>query len=107
MQSVVFLTYFFQKLSKKDLWGLVPPVQEGLIAMMLCTPMGLSTPISNTETDSPKGLLLIARYSTSLRQVLFDIQVGNSNLAKSLSEKSNPALYQDENPHRCLLSLQN
>ena len=49
---------FFQKLSKKDLWGLDPPVQEGLIAMMLCTPMGLSTPTSNTETDSPKGYCL-------------------------------------------------
>ena len=42
-----------------------------------------------------------------LRQVLFDLPAGNSNLAKSLSEKSNHAMYQDENPHRCLLSLQN
>ena len=42
-----------------------------------------------------------------LRQVLFGIRAGNSNLAKSLSEKSNHAMYQDENPHRCLLSLQN
>ena len=42
-----------------------------------------------------------------LRQVLFDIRAGNSNLAKSLSEKSNHAMHQDENPHRCLLSLQN
>ena len=42
-----------------------------------------------------------------LRQVLFDIRGGNSNLAKSLCEKSNHAMYQDENPHRCLLSLQN
>ena len=56
--NVVFLTYFFQKLSKKDLWGLDPPVQEGLVTMMLCTPMGLSTPTSNTETDSPKGYCL-------------------------------------------------
>ena len=50
--------FFFQKLSKKDLWELDPPVQKGLIAMMLCTPMGLSTPTSNTETDSPKGYCL-------------------------------------------------
>ena len=42
-----------------------------------------------------------------LRQVLVGIRAGNSNLAKSLSEKSNHAMYQDENPHRCLLSLQN
>ena len=43
----------------------------------------------------------------TLRQVLFDIRAGNSNLAKSLSENSNHGMYQDENPHRCLLSLQN
>ena len=42
-----------------------------------------------------------------LRQVLFDIGVGNSNLAESLGEKSNHAMYQDQNRHRCLLSLQN
>ena len=42
-----------------------------------------------------------------LRQDLFDLRAGNSNLAKSLTEKSNHAMYQDENPHRCLLSLQN
>ena len=42
-----------------------------------------------------------------LRQVLFDLRAGNSNLAKSLSEKSNHAMYQDENSYRCLLSLQN
>ena len=41
----------------------------------------------------------------NLRQVLFDIRAGNSNLAKSLSEKSNHAMYQDENPHKCLISL--
>ena len=40
-----------------------------------------------------------------LRQVLFDIRAGNSNLAKSLSKKSNHAMYQDENLHTCLLSL--
>ena len=43
----------------------------------------------------------------ALKQVLFDIRSGNSNLAKSLSEKSNHAMYQDENPHRGLLFLQN
>ena len=43
----------------------------------------------------------------ALRQVLFDIREGNSNLVKSLGEKSNHAMYQDQNPHRCLLSLQN
>ena len=42
-----------------------------------------------------------------LRQVLLDIRAGNSNLAKSLSEKSSHAMYQDKNPHRYLLSLQN
>ena len=42
-----------------------------------------------------------------LRQVLFDIRAGNSNLVKRLSEKSNHAMYQDENSHRGLLSLQN
>ena len=41
-----------------------------------------------------------------LRQVLSDLLAGNSTLAKSLSEKSNHAMYQDENQHRCLLSLQ-
>ena len=44
---------------------------------------------------------------TLLRQVLLNIRAGNSNLAKSLTEKSNHAMYQDENPHRGLLSLQN
>ena len=42
-----------------------------------------------------------------LRQVLSDVRAGNSDLAKSLSEKSNHAMYQDENPHRGLLSLEN
>ena len=42
-----------------------------------------------------------------LRQVLFDVRAGNSNLAKRLSENSNHAMYQEENPHRGLLSLQN
>ena len=46
-------------------------------------------------------------FRESLRQVLFDLQAGNSNLATSLNEKSNHAMYQDENSHRCLLSLQN
>ena len=38
-----------------------------------------------------------------LRQVLFDIRAGNSNLEKSLGKKRNHAMYQDENPHRGLL----
>ena len=42
-----------------------------------------------------------------IKTSLFDIRAGNSNLAKSLSEKINHAMYQDENPHRGLLSLQN
>ena len=41
------------------------------------------------------------------RQVLFDVQAGNSNLAKSLSENSDHAMYEDENLNRVLLSLQN
>ena len=47
------------------------------------------------------------KYKKELRQVLLDIRAGSSNLAKSLSEKSNHAMYQDENPYKCLLSLQN
>ena len=47
------------------------------------------------------------RWNSLLRQVLFDIRAGNSNLAKSPVEKRNHAMYQDENPHRCLISLQN
>ena len=35
-----------------------------------------------------------------LRQFLFDVQLGNSNLAKGLDEKSNHVMYQNENPHR-------
>ena len=58
MQSVVFLTYFFSKVIEERPLGARPPVQEGLIAMMLCMPMGLSTPTSNTETNSPKGYCL-------------------------------------------------
>ena len=57
---------FFSKVIEERLLGARPPVQKGLIAIMLCTPMGLSTSTSNTETDSPKGLLLVARYSWSL-----------------------------------------
>ena len=44
--------------------------------------------------------LLSSAYAESLRQVLFDIRAGNSNLAKSLGEKRNHGMYQDENPHR-------
>ena len=38
MQSLVFLTYFFQKSSKKNLWGLARPilVQEGLKFPFAC-----------------------------------------------------------------------
>ena len=55
----------------------------------------------------PRELVTMATLNDmSLRQVLFDIRAGNSNLAKSLSEKNNHAMYQDDNPHRCLLSLQ-
>ena len=47
------------------------------------------------------------RVDTMLRQVLFDVRAGNSDLAKSLNEKRNHVMYQDENPHRGLLPLQN
>ena len=53
---------------------------------------------------SSKGDWLFAKI---IRQVLFDVRAGNSDLAKSLSEKGSHAMYQDENPHRGLLSLQN
>ena len=43
----------------------------------------------------------------AFRQVLLDVRAGNSNFAKSFSEKSNHTMYQDENPLRGLLSLQN
>ena len=56
--------------------------------------------------DSSISIGRTERIYESLRQVVFDIRAGNSNLAKSLSEKSNHAMYQDENPQRCLLSLQ-
>ena len=46
-------------------------------------------------------------YDQSLGQVLLDVRAGNSDLAKSLSEKSNHAIYQEEKPQRDLLSLQN
>ena len=57
---------FFSKVIEERPLGARHSVQEGLTAMTLCTPMGLSTPTSNTETDSPKGLLLIGRYSRNL-----------------------------------------
>ena len=38
---------------------------------------------------------------------LFDVKVENSNLTNSLNENSNHAMYQEENPHRGLLFLQN
>ena len=40
-----------------------------------------------------------------LRQVLFDVRVENSNLAKSLSEESNYAMYQEETPTQRLAIL--
>ena len=53
-----------------------------------------------------KIITLNSDACSELRQVSFDLRAGNSNLAKSLGERSNHAMYQDENPHRCLLSLQ-
>ena len=47
------------------------------------------------------------KNTQALTQVLFDVRAGNSNLTKSLSENSNHAMYQEENPHRGLLFLQN
>ena len=35
-----------------------------------------------------------------LRQILFASGVGYSILAKSLNEKNNHSMYQEENPHR-------
>ena len=49
----------------------------------------------------------MTNQSKYLRQVLFDVGAGNSNLAKNLIKKSNHAMYQDENPHQGLLFLQN
>ena len=48
---------------------------------------------------------LKANFSYKLRQVLFDVREGNSNLAKSPSEKSNHAMYQEEDLQTGLLSL--
>ena len=47
------------------------------------------------------------KFRNRLKQVLFNTRARNSNLAKSLGEKRNHTVYQDENPHRGLLSLQN
>ena len=65
--------------------------------------------VSTVSTCVGACLLLTSKkYKKKLlRQVLFDIRAGNSNLAKSLGEKSNHAMYQDQNPHRRLLSFQN
>ena len=68
--------------------------------------MKLSLNFSNYVHKELTNKNLLVELFT-LRQVLFDLRAGNSNLAKSLGEKSNHAMYQDENPHRCLLSLQN
>ena len=50
---------------------------------------------------------VLAKFNEQLRQVLFDVRAGNSDLAISLGEKSNHAMYQNENRHRGLLSLEN
>ena len=47
------------------------------------------------------------KFRNRLKQVLFNTRAGNPNLAKSLGEKRNHTVYQDKNPHRGLLSLQN
>ena len=57
-------------------------------------------------------LTLIIKLKTNfsfefLRQVLFDVQSCNSNLAKLLGEESKHAMYKDQNPQGGLLSLQN
>ena len=44
--------------------------------------------LSNTDKNlSFTSLFRLLPYFRYLRQVLFDVQAGNSNLAKSLSEK--------------------
>ena len=73
-------------------------------------PISASLAIVSTVSTCVGACLLLTskKYKKKLlRQVLFDLRAGNSNLAKSLDEKSNHTMYQDENPHRCLLSLQN
>ena len=69
-------------------------------------------PLSQARIDSnfASGIgssIAVEWTARFLRQVLFDVRAGNSDLAKSLSEKSNHAMYQDENPDRGLLSLEN
>ena len=61
--------------------------------------------VSFKWTLNGRGVIYGTEFLNCLRQVLFDVQAGNSNLAKSLSEKSNHAMYQNENLHTCLLSL--
>ena len=47
------------------------------------------------------------KNTQALTSVLFDVRVGNSNLTERLSENSYHAMYQEENPHRGFLFLQN
>ena len=69
-----------------------------------CPPPRLIDLLFLLKVPISASIILLIR---KLRQVSFDIGAGNSNLAKSLSEKGNRAMYQDENPHSYLLSLQN
>ena len=44
--------------------------------------------------------------STLIMCTIIDVQAGNSNLARRLGEKSNHAMYQDENQQGGMLPLQ-
>ena len=78
-----------------------------LLKLHLSSYVARNTQDFSTTTNVIVLFLLRVMKDVILRQVLFDVRAGNSNLAKSLSEKSNHAMYQDANPHRGLLSLQN
>ena len=79
-----------------------------LLKLHLSSYVARSTQDFSTTANVIVLFLLRVMKDVILRQVLFDVRAGNSNLAKSLSEKSNHAImYQDANPHRGLLSLQN
>ena len=82
----------------------LPNVAKNGKICMYVDDTNLSTNVNKVSDISDQ---LIPEFTNILRHVLFDIRAGNSNLAKSLGEKSNHAMYQDEKPHRCLLSLQN
>ena len=68
----------------------------GLIQVNTISYLGQSYRMGR-NTDMNKGF----------EQDLFDVRGRNSNFAKSLSKKSRHAIYEDENPRRGLLSLQN